>query len=189
MSNIEKDSNRRNEANRQIQKRVEHASRIFEEHRALILATIRYSLTDGANAEDIFQDFFLSLVHKPVSDGEQNVKAYLRQAIKNDITDAARRADSYRARVTRYAEDHDSNTVSKDPLDIVALAEEVGITFRLIKEQVWPREAEAITERFGYDHSTDEAARRMGVDKRTYSRYLWAGLKKMRDSLGTHSER
>lgn len=166
------------------QQRVELASRTFEEYRDVIRTILLFNLGDQADADDIFQDFFLSLVDKPVPTDIQNVKGYLCRAVTNDIIDASRRAKGYTARLRRYAgirEEKDANY--KDPQSIVSQGEEIQEMFRLIERHLPPREAEAVIERFGEDHDIDEGAKRMGVNKRTFSRYVCTGLKKVRDLL------
>ncbi len=173
------------EQNSQVQKRVERATRIFKEHGDLIRTIIRSNLPEGVDSDDIFQDFFLSLISNPVPDIEQNIKAYLYRAIKNDIADAARRTKSYRRRIQRYAEHHRYGITSKAPNAIVAKSQQVRKVFQIGKHKLAPREFQAIIERFANDLSTDEAARRMRVSKKTYSQYLWSGLMKIRGFLKT----
>lgn len=189
MSKLEKNtSGMGHEPNSQVQKRVERAARIFKEYGDLIRAIIRSNLPEGADANDIFQDFFLSLISNPVSDTEQNIEAYLYRAIKNDIADAARRTKSYRRRIQRYAERHRYGITSEAPNAIVAKSQEVLKMFQIGKHKLAPREFQAIIERFANDLSTDEAARKMCVSKKTYSQYLWTGLKKIRTFLDTYDK-
>lgn len=186
MSKLEKNtSGMGHEPNSQVQKRVERAARIFKEHGDLIRTIIRSNLPEGADADDISQDFFLSLISNSVPDTEQNIEAYLYRAIKNDIVDAARRTKSYRRRIQRYAERHRYGITSKAPNAIVAKSQQVRKMFQISKHKLAPREFQAIIERFANDLSTDEAARRMRVSKKTYSQYLWTGLKKIRTFLET----
>jgi RNA polymerase sigma factor (sigma-70 family) len=163
--------------------RVQLVAKIFDQYGDLIRAIIQFNLSDQRNADDVFQDSFLSLLHKPVPEGTQNVKAYLYRAVTNDIIDAARRTRSYRARVCRYAECHKYSVIYEDPQNSVIQAEERREMLRLIERQLPPREAEAVIERFGRDNNIDEAAKRMRVNKRTFSRYLCTGLKRIRRFL------
>jgi RNA polymerase sigma factor (sigma-70 family) len=147
--------------------RVQLVAKIFDQYGDLIRAIIQFNLSDQRNADDVFQDSFLSLLHKPVPEGTQNVKAYLYRAVTNDIIDAARRTRSYRARVCRYAECHKYSVIYEDPQNSVIQAEERREMLRLIERQLPPR----------------EAAKRMRVNKRTFSRYLCTGLKRIRRFL------
>ncbi|MHC4792547.1 MAG: RNA polymerase sigma factor, partial [Planctomycetota bacterium] len=64
---------------------VNHAAKIFSEYGDFIRGVIRYQVGNDAQADDLFQDFFLSLVSRPVPADIQNIKKYLYRAITNDI--------------------------------------------------------------------------------------------------------
>jgi RNA polymerase sigma-70 factor (ECF subfamily) len=186
MSDVEKiDDSVEEKSCLQVPKRLELATRIFREHGDLIYNTIRSNLPREADPDDIFQDFFLSLVSHPVPDTVQNIKAYLYQAIKNDIADAARRTQNYRTTIRKYVECQKDRMTSMRPNHVVAQSQEVRKLTQIIERKLPPREIEAITERFIHDHSIDEAAKRMHINKKTYSQYLWLGLKKIRIILRT----
>ncbi len=188
MSNVKKLTNRVEcEPSPQVSKRVELAAQIFREHGDLIHNIIRSNLHKKADTDvdDIFQDFFLSLVSKPVPDKVKNIKAYLYRAIKNDIADASRRTKCYRARVQKYSECQKNRTMGKRPNNMVAQSRDVRKLFQIIEHKLPQREFKAITERFIHDHSIDEAARRMRISGKTYSQYLWLGLKKIRSVFRT----
>ena len=171
------------EANAKIQKRVKVAGAIFDEYGDRILAIIRFKVSNRSEADDIFQDFFLSLVHKPVPEGIQNIEGYLYRAIINDIIDMGRRTKSYRSQLDRYAKYRKYSAKYEDPHNIMIQAEEVQKMFQLIERQLPPREAEAVIERYCHDCSIDNASKRMYVGKKTFSRYLCMGLKKIRQLL------
>jgi RNA polymerase sigma factor (sigma-70 family) len=163
---------------------VESATRIFEEYGDLIRAIVLHNLSDREKANDILQDFYLSLVRKPIPAEVRDVKSYLYRAITNDIIDAIRNERSYAARVHRYAETGKKNCVDyNDPQTIVSQGQEIQEMFRLIERQLPSREAEALAERFGKGSDIGEGAKRMGVNKRTFSRYACIGVKKIRDFL------
>ncbi len=186
MSNIENiASSVEGESKSQVLKKVELAAKIFREHGDLIRNIIHSNLPKDADADDIFQDFFLSLVSKPVPYTVQNIKAYLYRAIKNDLADATRRTKSYRNTVQKYAECQKDRTTTKRPNHVVAQFQEVQKLFQIIERKLPPREFQAINERFAHDHSIDVAARRMHISEKTYSQYLWLGLKKMRSILAS----
>lgn len=179
MPSAEKRDNLGREADADIQGRVKLATVIFDKYGAQIRNIINFHITDKSKIDDIFQDFFLSIVRKPVPGGIQNVKGYLYRAVINDVIDAARRTKSYRDRIQRYTE-YREYSVYEDPQNIVIQAEERQKMFQLIKRQLPPREAEAVVERYGHGRSIGDASKRMHVNKRTFSRYLCMGLKKIR---------
>ena len=163
-----------------IQEKVALASALFEEHKDEILAMIQFNMSDKSKIDDIFQDVFLAIVDKPIPPDVQKPKGYIYRTIINDIIDSVRRTKSYRARIQRYAECRRYSIINNGPENIVIQAEEREKMIELIKKQVPPREAEAVIKRYGHDCSIGDAAIRMNVKKRTFSRYLSLGLKKMR---------
>lgn len=167
-----------------VQQRVELANRTIEEYGDFIRTIIFFNLGDQGRADDIFQDFYLSLINTPIPADIRRIKGYLHRAITNDIIDAARKEKSYLARVSRCAEGFEKNTADyEDPQTIVGQGEEILEMFRLIERKLPYREAEAIVERFVEGSDIVEGAKRMGVNKRTFSRYICMGLKKIRDFL------
>jgi len=162
------------------QRRVKMAAEVFNKHSAVILATIRSNLNDKSEANDMLHNFFLSLVYKPVPAHIRNIRAYLQRAVKNDILDASVRTKSYRARIQTYADCHKDTATYKDPETIAIQTEETQKAFELIEEQIPPRQAQAVIERCYHDLDTDETAERMCVNKRSVSRYLCIGLRKIR---------
>lgn len=179
MPSADKRDNLGMEADVDIQKRVKLATVIFDKYGAQIRAIINFNITDKSKIDDVFQDFFLSIVHKPVPEGTENIEGYLYRAVINDVIDAARRTKSYRVRIQKYAE-YREYIIYEDPQNIVIQAEERQKMFQLIKRLLPPREAEAVVERYGHDRSIGNASKRMRVNKRTFSRYLCIRLKKIR---------
>ena len=94
---------------------VERAAEIFSEYGDFIFAIIRYQVSNNALAYDVFQDFFLSLVSRPIPAGVENIKSYLYRAITNDIIDAARRAERQQIRLHKYANHLNYSISEKKP--------------------------------------------------------------------------
>jgi len=168
------------ESGNAVSKDVETAAQVFSEHWDMINDAIKACARNKSEAEDVFQDLFLSLVQKPIPPGVRNVRQYLYKTIKNDVTDAARRTKSYHARIDRYARRQPELVVRDYPHDILARAEETHRIFQLVEKHLPHHEAEAVIQRYRYDKDTGDAAEAMGVNKRTFSRYLCMGLQKMR---------
>ncbi|MHC4637361.1 MAG: hypothetical protein ACYTBP_06355, partial [Planctomycetota bacterium] len=53
---------------------VKYAAEIFDKYGSIIRAVIRANINDKSQQEDIFQDFFISLVHRPIPKYIDNVK-------------------------------------------------------------------------------------------------------------------
>jgi RNA polymerase sigma factor (sigma-70 family) len=156
---------------------VARAAEIFSKYGDFIRTVIYYRVKNDAQANDLFQDFFLSLVSRPLPAGIRNVKSYLYRAITNDIVDAVRRVEKYKTRMDKYAECFNYSVNKNGPEN--ALNE----MFRLIEGRLRHSEAQAITLRYRNSYNIKEVAKKMHVNNRTISRYISAGLSKVRQFL------
>jgi RNA polymerase sigma factor (sigma-70 family) len=159
---------------------VELAAEVFSAHREFILAVIRSQVGNDSQANDLFQDFFLSLVSKPVPPDVRNIKSYLYRAIINDIVDAARRVETYKTLMHKYAEFLNYSINKHKPKNALIETEEIDKMFNLLRGQLPRSEAQAITYRFKNNFSIKEVAKKMDVNSRSVSRYISAGLSKVR---------
>jgi len=162
---------------------VTRAAEIFQEHGPTIRAIINSQVTDEWDADDIYQDFFLSLVHKPIPSNIRDVRSYIYRAVKNDVIDALRRIRSYRNKIKRYADRREYNQPKLQPSDKIVTDEEIAVLYNIIEKNLRPREAQAVKCRYRNDQNIAEAAKTMGVNRRTLSRYLCVGLKKIREVI------
>ena len=163
---------------------VELASKVFAQHGDFIHAVICSKLKNKTQAEDIFQDFFLSLVYKPLPTSVRNIKSYLYRAISNDIVDAARRGEKYQAQIHKYSKQR-NYSINKTGLGnaITSEEEELDKMFALIKGRLRDSESQAIALRYKSNYSIKEVAEKMGVKRTSVSRYISTGLRKMREFL------
>jgi RNA polymerase sigma factor (sigma-70 family) len=161
---------------------VDRAAEVFSKYGDFILATIRYQAknNDQVQADDIFQNFFLSLVSKPIPADVQNTQSYLYRAITNDVIDAVRQESKYRARMQKYAECHNYPINKSSPENALIEIEEINKLFKLIEKRLPYNEALAVTLRYENSCNTAEIAEKIGVKPRTVSRYISIGLKKIR---------
>jgi RNA polymerase sigma factor (sigma-70 family) len=162
---------------------VDTAHNVFAEYGNFIQAVIRSRVKNKAEADDTFQNFFLSLVHKPVPEGVRDIRGYLYKAIINDIVDAARRVERYQALVHRYSEqlNFSANTIS--PENALTIREETDKVLGLISERLRKSEFQAITLRYSNCTDINEVAEKMGVNSGTVRRYVSVGLAKVRKFL------
>jgi RNA polymerase sigma factor (sigma-70 family) len=167
----------------EVQKRVELTAEIFEKHGDTIRAFINHHVNGSSEADDIYQTLFLSLVRRPVPLHVRNVVGYLYRAIQNDAIDAARRRKSYQDLISRYADDPMHKTVQEDVQSMVIEAEDARRTVQSIRRHLRRHEAQAIIERFGCNHNSHDIAKTMCIKKRTLSRYVCTGLKKLRQII------
>lgn len=167
---------------------VEAAARVFLEHGEYIRTVIRQKVRNKVEVEDFVQDFFLSLVSRPLPGDVRNIRSYLYRAIMNDIVDSRRRLRLYHAAIREHHTCSVSTNAQDDPGSVLADIEETVKFFGAIEERLNSSEAQAVILRYRDDCSTKEAARRMKVKPQTVSRYLSVGLNKLREFLSQVGE-
>jgi len=168
--------------------KVAHAEKVFSQHADFIRSILRFRVGDEDLANDLFQDYFLSLVAKPIPKNVQNIKSYIYRAIANDTFDAVRRVERYHGRIQRYAEKKENSINIERPENALIEKEETEKLFGMIERLLPVSESKAIALKFRNDHSVGQVARKMGVNKRSVSRYISVGLKKIRQYLSEKEE-
>ncbi|MHC4740116.1 MAG: RNA polymerase sigma factor [Planctomycetota bacterium] len=165
------------------QANVKKAAGIFNEYGEFIFSVILYKVQDKTLAEDLYQDFFLSIVSNPVPPDVRNIKSYLYKSLKNDVIDAGRRTERYRNMKSGYAEYTGCVINKKSSRNAFNNEERTDEIFELIGGNLTPSEARAITLRYKKDRSIGEIAKEMNVKKESVSRYICVGLTKLRRLL------
>ncbi len=165
---------------------VRLAAEIFDEYGGFIRAVIRFQIRSRSEEEDLFQEFFLALIRKPVPAEVQNIKSYLYRAVTNHIVDSVRRHENYLRAVKKYAR-RTRISINKHPLGNVLIddAEEKNAKVAHFARHLQEREAQAFVLRYRDNCSIGEIAATMGVNARTVSRYLSESIRKLRQALAT----
>ena len=170
------------ETNRtEIRKRVGLAAEVFDRYGDKIRAIIHFNVKDKSRADDIFQEFFMSIIRKPIPSNIQDITAYLHKAVANDVIDVSRQRKCHQNHIQKYAECRKHFVIPEDPQNTVIQMENTKKMFHLIESRLPKREAEVVIQRYGQGFSTKDTAEKMNVNKRIVSRYLSAALKKMRE--------
>ena len=156
------------------------AAEIFTEYGDFIHTTIRYQVKNETQADDLFQDFFLSLVASPLPTGVRNIRDYLYRAITNDVIDATRRVERYLKHVHKYSKYLEPPIDKRTPEDAFIETEETKKMFELIEMHLRCSHAQAITLRYRDDYDIKEVAKKMNVDSGTVRKYIYIGLSKIR---------
>ncbi len=162
---------------------VDAAAKVFTKYGDFIHTVIRYQVKNETQADDLFQDFFLSLVTSPLPAGVRNIKGYLYRAITNKIIDATRRVNKYSYHMHKYYEYPNHSINKRTPENVFIDVEETNKMFGLIKGRLTNSQYQAMTLRYSSHHSIKEVAKKMGVKSTSVSRYISIGLKKIRQSL------
>lgn len=162
---------------------VAGAAKIISEYGNFIRTIICYKVKNEDLAEDLFQDFYISLVSKPIPAEVRNVRSYLYKAITNDILDATRRINKYKARINKYAKISEYSVNKDAPEDALIETEETDKMFEAIDGWLQRTESQAISLRYKDSFDVKETAKKMNVNDRTVSRYVSSGLSKIRHYL------
>ena len=170
-------------ANIDEQANVSLAAEIFAEYGDFIYSVIRSKTKNKTEVDDLYQDFFLSLVSNPVPPGVKDIKRYFYKAINNDIIDASRRIKRYRNLKKNYAQ-YANYSIYKDGSENAFISKaQTNELFELIGGKLEPREAKAITLRYKNNYNIKEVAQKMGVKENSVRRYINAGVNKIRQLL------
>ena len=81
---------------------VNAAAKLFTKHGSYIRTVIRYHVKDENQEDDLFQEFFLSLIVNPLPAGVRNIKPFLYRTITNRIIDATRQVENYKKHKNNY---------------------------------------------------------------------------------------
>jgi len=157
---------------------VERAAGIFDKYGDFIRSVIRFHIRNEPEAEDVFQDFFLSLVAKPIPLEVENVKGFLYKLVCDTVKDAYRRIDRYQARINRYTKRNLPVAENRPETELISV-EEIKKMFDLIERKLPAQEALAVKLRYREEYKNGEVAEMMGVKQRSVSRYVSVGLKKV----------
>ena len=159
------------------------AAEIFTEYGDFIRMIIFSQVKNETQTNDLFQNFFLSLVYKPIPQNVKNIKGYLYRAITNDIIDATRRVERYSHHMHKYAENF-NHSINKRTLENAFInVEETNKMFELLKGRLTSSQFQAIALRYKNHYSIKEVAEKMDVKSKSVSRYISIGLRKIRQSL------
>ncbi len=160
---------------------ADHAAEVFAKYGGFIYRVIRNKVKDDAQADDLCQDFFLSLVSDPIPPDIQNIESYLYRRIIHDIIDALRRVEKHRTLMKKYSESpnffinkngsRNAYIINKGKVDKI---------FKFISGQLSAREAKAVILRYRDDYNNQEIAKKLNIKKSSVSSYICRGLKKIR---------
>ena len=169
------------------QSKVDLAEEIFTRHGDFIRSVIRFQVKDIQQTEDLYQDFFLCLVAKPIPSDIKNVRAFLYRVICSRVRDAIRSSKRRKIRLVKYSV-RKQEDIQKDPSSSIARAEELEKMYELIRQKLSKREALAVKLKYKHNHNTSEVAQKMKLDPRTVSRYISVAFKKLRSTHDVKKE-
>ncbi len=162
---------------------VNVAAKLFMEYGDYIRAVIRCQVEDETKVDDLFQDFFLSLIVNPLPADVRNIKSFLYRAVTNDIINAVQRAENYQNKMLKYSNRFNYPIYKKTPEDVAIESEEINRIFELIEMRLRRSEAQAITFRYRNNYNIKEVAMKMNLSSGSVRKYIYVGLSKIRQLL------
>ena len=169
--------------------RVQQAAVVFETYGDEIRAMISLNVKEQSEADDMFQDLFLSIVQTPIPPDTDRVPAYLFRVITNDVIDETRRLCNYAELVREYREQGNHRTAHEAPENGVIELEETHEMLEALRKRLPSHEAEAVIRSCVYGNKAGYAAKKMDLDRKTFSQYLYRGKTKIRRLLGKNREK
>jgi len=166
-----------NEKNRNI------AADIFDKYGDFIYRIILSKTSDKGQVDDLYQNFFLSIISKPIDPNHKNIKSCLYHAITNDIIDASRRTKRYQKLITDYSNNFKLPINKLPSLNAYITDGEIESVLRLARDKLSPAEEKALVLRYKDNYSNEEIAKKIGAKRESVSRYICIGLKKVREML------
>ena len=139
------------------------AAEIVSEYSDFIRMVICSQVNNKSSVDDIFQDFFISLVSKPIPQDVKNVKSYLYRAITNDIVDTQRQIESYKEKIKKYRERCNFSINNSEPENALIRDEQKNKMFDLIKGRLTSSQSQAIALRYGTNYTIKEVAKEMAA--------------------------
>jgi RNA polymerase sigma factor (sigma-70 family) len=164
-------------------KNVGTAAEVVSEYSDFIYMVICSQVKNKSRVDDIFQDFFISLVSKPIPHDVKNIKSYLYRAISNDIVDTQRQLERYKEKIKKYRERCDFSINNSPPENALLKEEQMNKMFDLIRGRLTSSQSQAISLRYGTNYTIKEVAKEMGVKNTSVSRYICTGLRRIRKSF------
>ena len=157
--------------------------KIFEEHRNFLRVIVSLHIDDQSDVDDFLQDLFLFLTLKTLPNNVISMKGYLNKIVSDRLIDFYRRRDRYKRRVEVHFDIAKSRLTDDCPRTLLVNKEDAKRAFKLIREDLPYRERQAVTLKFVHDFSAKEIAGKMGVNVRSASSYVSAGINKIRKMM------
>ncbi len=162
---------------------VQTAADIVTRHGRFIRGVIRFQNCNRFDEEDLFQEFFLLLIRKPVPPEVRRLRSYLYKAVVHHIVDLIRHQACYQRTLQEYAKVVRISSSNPPAGNTLENKEQRDAGLAYMVRHLQGREARAFILKYRDNCSIGEIAARLGVEKRTVSRYLSEGLRRLQRKL------
>ncbi len=163
---------------------VKIAENIMAEHGHYIKAVIGCKIKDDASINDLYQEFFLSLIAEPLPKDIKNIQSYLYVRIINDIGDFLRKNRKYETDQKKYLNFFNFSVHKNEPKYASIKEDQIEQVFELAERLLPPAEVKALKLRYKDGESYEKIAAEMDLKKVSVRKYISRGLGKIRRFLG-----
>jgi RNA polymerase sigma-70 factor (ECF subfamily) len=158
-------------------------SELFIAHEDFIRTVVRFQAGDRFDEEDVVQSFYLMLLSRSLPPGIGHLRSYLYKAVTHHVADLARHGSRYRRHLKIYARQRRISINMRPTANAIEEKEQGTAAVAYMVRHLRDRQAEAFTLKYRDGYSIAEIAQRMGVNKRTVSRYLCDAVRTLREIL------
>ncbi len=160
---------------------------IYRENHAFLRDKIRCLQCERNDMDDVFQDFFLSLLCNPIPQEMTKHRGYLYRILQRDIIDRARKKKSHRNKKSQYVAyfkmqikaGYKPEEITEEPL----LSHKYTLIINIIQQHLPSRLSRALLLRYRYDYTHREIAEEMRISNSSARRYVCVGLRQLRKQL------
>ena len=163
---------------------VEQAGQIILEYESFIRSIIHTQNLTDVSDDDIFQDFYLSLVAKPVPKNVRNIKSFLYKSIINHLSSSYLRMRAYEKKIQNFRKNSNFIVNKFDPTSALLIREDTNKILELIKNNTSNKKYTAILLRYKEGYTIEEVADKMGIKYASVARYISTGLRMVRQCIG-----
>ena len=165
-------------------KNVEQAGNIIVEYESFIRLIIRSQNIANMSEDDLFQDFYLSLISKPIPENIINMKNFLYKAVINHLASSYQKNKAYEKKMNNYRKYCNFKVNKIEPASAFIIREEINNKiFEYIKKNTPNKKYKAILLRYKEGLSVKEVADKMGIKYTSVTRYISTGLRKIRNCI------
>lgn len=159
---------------------ADYAGHIIVEYEDFIRLIIRTQNKTNISEDDLFQDFYLALIAKPVPENVRDIKCFLYKAIINHLSSSFQRLSLYDKKIKKFRKNCNFKVNKYEPTSALLIEDEINRIFEIIKKNTSKQKYLAILLRYRYGYSIEEVADRMGIKYTSVTRYISLGLRKVR---------
>jgi len=188
MLKINKNHNLKEINHRDIKTPKEQVLHIFNTYHDKIFKFIKFHINNESDVDDVFQELLLSFLQHGIPVNTKNILSYIYRTITNDITDLIRKKKKYQSKLSNYAQQQSQPFLNSAPIHSAIQAEEFQKFYTIMQKRLPPRQVQALYLRYVKEYTNSETAETMGIDKKSVSRYISAGLNKIRKVSKTECE-